>query len=454
MATVTRFAPSPSGSLHLGGARTALFNYLHAKRNKGTFRLRIEDTDKSRSTVESSNLIVESLKWLDLSFDNKIVYQSQNIEQHKEVAFSLLSKGLAYKCFHDKAFLEKHKTSDKKFISEWRDKQNNLPINKPFCLRIKSPISGSYILEDSIQGKVKVNFDEIDDYVILRDDGTPTFLLSSAIDDLNMKITDIIRGDDHLTNSFRQKIIFDFLDYHPKFHHISLLHNEQNQKMSKRDDTPSILKYRDEGYLPEAIINYLVRLGWSYGDQEIFSTQDIKKKFSMEKVGKSPAKFDAKKLDYLNSFYIKKKESEEILKYLETNKNLNLKCKKLDKKQVMVLLTLFKDRVKSLSELSENISNVCMGNFKYTDEQISIIQEFDKFKDLIIVKLSDIIDWDSVNIEEKINEAVLDINLTFKKVAQPLRLLITGNISGPSIFKIIEVIGHEETLNRIKKVNI
>ena len=454
MATITRFAPSPSGSLHLGGARTALFNYLHAKRNNGIFKLRIEDTDKSRSTIESSNLIIESLKWLNLEFENEIVYQSQNIGEHKDVAFSLLSKGLAYKCFHDKSFLEKHKPSNKKFISEWRNKQNNLPKNKSYCIRIKSPISGSYILKDSIQGKVKVNFDEIDDYVILRDDGTPTFLLSSATDDLSMKITDIIRGDDHLTNSFRQKIIFDFLDYKPKFHHISLLHNEQNQKMSKRDNTPSILKYKDNGYLPEAIINYLVRLGWSYGDQEIFSANEIKEKFSIEKVGKSPAKFDEKKLNFLNSHYIKQKNNDEILKYLENNDNLYFKRRNLSKNNIDILLELYKERVKSLGELSESLSNIYNGNFKFSDEQIVIIQEFDKFKDLILSKLSDIVSWNSVDIEKKISEVILDEKLTFKKVIQPLRLLVTGSISGPSIFKIIEVIGHEETLNRIKKVDI
>ena len=269
-----------------------------------------------------------------------------------------------------------------------------------------------------------------------------------------MKITDIIRGDDHLTNSFRQKIIFDFLDYKPKFHHISLLHNEQNQKMSKRDNTPSILKYKENGYLPEAIINYLVRLGWSYGDQEIFSANEIKEKFSIEKVGKSPAKFDEKKLNFLNSHYIKQKNNDEILKYLENNDNLYFKRRNLSKNNIDILLELYKERVKSLGELSESLSNIYNGNFKFSDEQIVIIQEFDKFKDLILSKLSDIVSWNSVDIEKKISEVILDEKLTFKKVIQPLRLLVTGSISGPSIFKIIEVIGHEETLNRIKKVDI
>ena len=307
MATVTRFAPSPSGALHLGGARTALFNYLHAKKNNGSFKLRIEDTDSSRSTETSSNLIIEGLSWLNLKFDSNIVHQSKNINKHIAVAHSLLSNGLAYKCIHDKEFLNKHKNSNTKFVSEWRDKQDKIPDNTPFCVRIKAPISGNYVLNDKIQGEVKVNLNEIDDYIILREDGTPTFLLSSAVDDYDMKVTDIIRGDDHLTNSFRQKLIFDFLNYKPNFYHISLLHNENNQKMSKRDSTPSILSYRDNGYLPEAIINYLVRLGWSHGDQEIFSIEEIEKFFSIEKVGKSPAKFDAKKLDYLNNYFIKKK---------------------------------------------------------------------------------------------------------------------------------------------------
>ena len=277
------------------------------QKNNGSFKLRIEDTDSLRSTEKSSNLILEGLSWLNLKFDSNIVHQSKNINEHVAVARSLLSNGLAYKCIHDKEFLNKHKNSNTKFVSEWRDKQDKIPNNTPFCVRIKAPISGSYVLNDKIQGEVKVNFNEIDDYIILREDGTPTFLLSSAVDDYNMKVTDIIRGDDHLTNSFRQKLIFDFLNYKPNFCHISLLHNENNQKMSKRDGTPSILSYRDNGYLPEAIINYLVRLGWSHGDQEIFSIEEIEKFFSIDKVGKSPAKFDAKKLDYLNNYFIKKK---------------------------------------------------------------------------------------------------------------------------------------------------
>ena len=451
MATVTRFAPSPSGSLHLGGARTALFNYLHAKKNNGSFKLRIEDTDSLRSTEKSSNLIIEGLSWLNLKFDSNIVHQSKNINEHIAVARSLLSNGLAYKCIHDKEFLNKHKNSKTKFVSEWRDKQDKIPNNTPFCVRIKSPISGSYVLNDKIQGQVKVNFNEIDDYIILREDGTPTFLLSSAVDDYNMKVTDIIRGDDHLTNSFRQKLIFDFLNYKPTFCHISLLHNENNQKMSKRDSTPSILSYRDNGYLPEAIINYLVRLGWSHGDQEIFSIEEIEKIFSIDKVGKSPAKFDAKKLDYLNNYFIKKKNNEEIINYIRNNQNFKIN---VDNDFFSDYLSLYKDRAKSLSELIESITKIYDGNFNYSDEEIVILKEFEKFKNLIILKLSDIIEWNSDNVEKVINEVIVKEELTFKKIAQPLRLIITGCTFGPSIFKIIEILGNKETLKRIKKINI
>ena len=341
MAIVTRFAPSPTGSLHLGGARTALFNFLHAKVNNGKFKLRIEDTDQSRNSVEFTNLIIESLKWLGLSIDDEIVYQSKNRSHHIKIAHSLLSSGLAYKCFHEKDYLKQFKSGKKKFVSEWRDKSNNFP-NRKFSVRIKSPLNGNYILEDTIQGKVKVDFNEIDDYIILRSDGSPTFLLSSAIDDFDMKVTDIIRGDDHLTNSFRQKIIFDFLNYKPKFSHMSLIHNQQNQKLSKRDKATSILEYKQKGYLPEALINYLIRLGWSHGDEEIFTIKDMKKKFQIYNLGKSPAKFDENKLNFLNNFYIKKAENLDILNNYEKISNKKYQNIFFKQKEILELISLYK----------------------------------------------------------------------------------------------------------------
>ncbi len=451
MSIITRFAPSPSGPLHIGGARTALFNYLHAKKNNGKFRLRIEDTDKDRNSAESTKSIIKGLEWLGLDIDDKIIYQSKNKKEHLEVAKSLLSRGLAYKCFHDKEFIHRFKSSKKRFYSEWRDKQSNLPNNQDYCIRIKAPLDESQTLNDKIQGKVNVNANEIDDYIIVRSDGSPTFLLSSAVDDLRMNISDIIRGDDHLTNSFRQKIIFDFLNYRPNFAHISLIHNENNQKMSKRDNAVSILKYKSDGFLPEALINYMIRLGWSYGDQEIFSIDFIKEKFSLDKLGKSPAKFDNKKLNFLNNFYIKEMSNEKILDHLKKNTE---KIEKLDffsQVDLLELIDLYKDRSSSLNDIEFNILKLSSITKSFTKEELNILEGFKKYKKTFKDKFSDIIEWNDLNIEETIKDVVNYHDISFKLVAQPLRLLITGSIFGPSIYKIIRILGNDEIIRRINR---
>ncbi len=451
MSVITRFAPSPSGPLHIGGARTALFNYLHAKKNNGKFRLRIEDTDKDRNSKESTESIIKALEWLGLNFDDEIVYQSNNKKEHLEVAESLLSRGLAYKCFHDKEFLQRFKSSKKKFHSEWRDKQNNLPSNQDYCIRIKAPLNDSQTLNDKIQGKVIVNANEIDDYIIVRSNGSPTFLLSSAVDDLRMNVSDIVRGDDHLTNSFRQKIIFDFLDYRPNFAHISLIHNENNQKMSKRDNSVSILQYKADGFLPEALINYMIRLGWSYGDQEIFSIDFIKKKFSLDKLGKSPAKIDNQKLNFLNNFYIKEMPNEKILNHLKKDTEKIEKPDFFSQRDLLELIDLYKDRSSSLNDIKSNILKLNSVKTSFTKEELNILEEFKKYKKIFKDKFSDMIEWNDLNIEKTIKDVVNYYDISFKLVAQPLRLLITGSISGPSIYKIIRILGNEETIKRIDR---
>ncbi len=451
MTVVTRFAPSPTGPLHLGGARTALFNYLYAKKNNGKFKLRIEDTDKIRNSTESSNSIAESLSWLGIELDGEIIYQSKNYEEHLSAANSLLSRGLAYKCYHDREYLDKQNLNKVKFRSEWREKVNISPKNKPFCIRIKAPLDrkDKMIIEDQIQGNVTVNYEEIDDYVIVRNDGTPTFLLSSAIDDYNMKITNIIRGDDHLTNSFRQKLIFDFIDYKPNFSHISLIHNENNQKMSKRDKSPSILEYKKKGYLPESIINYLVRLGWSHGDKEFFSMEEAKKLFSINKLGKSPAKFDQKKLDFLNNYYIKNKCSSVLSSLMDDLMN-DPEYNFFSSKDKLELIELFKERAFTLNEIKCNISMLIKKKVEKSNEQIYIFNDFNKYKEQLIKKLSNLNIWNEAYIEEVIKSVVDIHNTSFKSIAQPIRLSLTGTVSGPSLYKIMKILGKEETLKRIK----
>ena len=451
MNVITRFAPSPTGALHLGGARTALFNYLYAKKNNGKFRLRIEDTDKSRNTEDSIKTITKSLEWLGLQIDDDIIYQSKNQSEHLQIADSLLAKGLAYKCFHDKEYIQQFSNSKKKFFSEWREKQNKVPSNKNFCIRIKSPVNNNQVIKDKIQGSVKVSANEIDDYIIIRSDGTPTFLLSSAVDDFKMKVTDIIRGDDHLTNSFRQKIIFDFLNYKPNFAHISLIHNKDNQKMSKRDSSTSLIDYKIKGYLPEAIINYLARLGWSYGDQEIFSIDFLKKNFDLNNLGKSPAMYDEKKLNFLNNFYIKKMKNKEIFDYLEDH---NEQLKNIDffnQKELIELISIFKDRSSSLNEIASNVLQMTSVKKNFTNEEKLILENFEKYKSSICDKFSGIIEWNELNIENKIKEVIKYYQIDFKSIGQPLRLLITGSLFGPSLSKIIKILGLQKTIKRINR---
>ncbi len=451
MTTITRFAPSPTGPLHIGGARTALFNYLHAKNNSGKFRLRIEDTDKNRNSIESQNSILESLTWLGIKLDGEIIYQSKNYKNHLEAANALLSKGLAYKCYHDREYLNKQHLNKGKFISEWREKRNDTPKNRPYCIRIKAPLNKNekLTIKDKIQGDVSVNYNEIDDYIIVRDNGTPTFLLSSAIDDYKMKITNIIRGDDHLTNSFRQKLIFDFINYNPDFSHMSLIHNENNQKMSKRDKSTSILEYKNKGYLPEAIINYLIRLGWSYGDQEIFSMEEAKRLFSIDKLGKSPAKFDQKKLNFLNNYYIKNKSNSE-LSLLMSDVMKEKRFSFFSKENKIELIELFKERALCLDEIKNNILILIKKKLETSDDQKHIFDEFKKYKKQLLTEFSGIVIWNEVNIEGVIKNVVENHQIPFKSLAQPIRLSLTGSVSGPSLYKIIKILGKEETIQRIK----
>ncbi|MFL2661742.1 MAG: glutamate--tRNA ligase [Alphaproteobacteria bacterium] len=444
MPTITRFAPSPTGKLHLGGARTALFNYLHARSNDGTFKIRIEDTDKSRNITQTSNEILESLNWLGFKIDGPMVFQSKNIKNHLEVADSLISNGLAYKCFHDDSYITEKKMSKQKFISEWRDGKKQ-KSNKPYVIRIKAPLNGNYTLKDEVQGKIVVNFNELDDYIIVRTDKTPTFLLSSVVDDVEMKISDIIRGDDHLTNTFRQKIIFDFLNYKPNFAHISLLHNDQNQKMSKRDNSISVLDYKKKGYLPEALNNYLLRLGWSHGDQEFFSLQEAVKLFSLSNLGKSPAKLDEKKLNFLNSHYLRQLSNTQIYKQLEPLSTQSI----VNDRKIMELIDLYKERSISLEDIGKNLFNIIDYNHKFEDNEKKILKEFEEYKSLFIKNFTNIKKWDDSNIELFFKDFIDLHGLSFKSIAQPIRLLITGNIKGPSVYSIIRVLGKTECLKRI-----
>ena len=452
MPTITRFAPSPSGSLHLGGARTALFNYLYAKSKDGSFYLRIEDSDKERSSKESIDSIINGLRWLGIDFSESVTFQSNNYKRHIEIANQLLSKNLAYKCFHDQNYVKNNRSLKKKFQSKWRDiPPDKYPKNQAFSIRLKSPINGICKIKDKIQGIVEVKYEEIDDYILLRSDGSPTFLLSSAVDDYDMKVTDIIRGDDHLTNSFRQKVIFDFLEYKPNFAHISLIHNENNQKLSKRDNAPSILEYKKKGYLSKAINNYLMRLGWSFGDKEIFTIEEIKNKFSLENIGKSPSKHDKKKLDFLNNYYLKITDNKTLLNLIREVYDFESLDEKFKEKSIH-LINLFKDRANNLYDIFNNINNFNISPRKLNIEENKLVLPLKENKDLLLNHFNNIDKWNEESIEKKIKETISELGVGFKNFAHPIRYLITGQVNGPSITDLIFVVGKQDFLTMIKSL--
>ena len=450
METITRFAPSPTGFLHLGGTRTALFNFLHAKSNGGKFKIRIEDTDQTRNKKESINSILNGLKWLGIKYESEVIFQSNKVLEHKNVINQLIDNNFAYKCFHTDDEILKLKKTNKKFKSMWRNKVDH-PKNMQFCVRIKSPIEGQTIINDKIQGKVKVDNKELDDFVIMRSDGSPTFLLSSAVDDFLMSVTDIIRGDDHLTNSFRQMVIFKYLNYEPTFSHMPLIHNENNEKLSKRNNALSIEEYKNKGFLPETMINYLLRLGWSYGDKEIISLDDAIKNFKIEKIGKSPSKLDEKKLFFLNNFYIKNKNDDFIFDEIKNEPAFSkIKYSTENIIKIKKLINIFKERSSTMNEIIDNLNSINREIFSYSEDEKKVLNNSKYLKNILIDKLSLIESWDDYILEDAIKEVIESMSLKFKDIGQPLRLVLFGTMNGPSVSKVMEIIGKESTLNKIK----
>jgi glutamyl-tRNA synthetase len=451
MPIITRFAPSPTGSLHIGGARTALFNYIFAKSNNGIFKIRIEDTDKIRNTESSVDSIINGLNWLGLKTDQKIIYQSKNKDEHVQIAEKMIDENLAYKCFHTDEELAQKRKKNKKFKSEWRDKKKDIIKNKTeYCVRIKSPINGQSTINDKIQGTVTVENSELDDFIILRKDGSPTFLLSSAIDDHLMAVTDIIRGNDHLTNSFRQLQVFKFLSYFPRFSHMSLIHNEKNEKLSKRDNVLSIDDYRQNGFLKESLINYMLRMGWSYGNNEIISLDEAIKNFSLDKISKSPAMVDEKKLIFLNNYYINNLPEESIFKTLIELTESDIKNLNINNEIILKFIALYKKRSSSILEIKEKIVQIFHKKYNFTKDQIEILDSLKNNKSLLIEEFSSIVDWNEYIIDEKIKIILNKLDLKFKQLGQPLRLILSGSSDGPSVSKLMEIIGKDQSLEKLK----
>ncbi len=453
MSVITRFAPSPTGYLHIGGGRTALFNYLFSKANGGKFLLRIEDTDKERSTKPAIEAILQGLDWLGLKHDDKYVLQSENLERHKQVALQLLEKNQAYLCYTSAEELEEMRTASEKkgevfrFKSSWRDKSMSQNSAVKPVIRIKAPLEGETVIKDLVQGEIRVKNSELDDLVMLRGDGTPTYMLAVVVDDYDMKITHVIRGDDHLTNAFRQKVIYEAMGWKvPEFAHIPLIHGADGSKMSKRHGATSVIEYKEMGYLPESMRNYLLRLGWSHGDAEIISDKEAIEWFNLEKVGRSPSRFDFAKLAHINKHYIKEKSEEQLLELMAISVNEE------EKNRLLKALKFLKDKASLVTELAE-FSKIYLDNFKQEISEVD--QKIVTEKKSLILDLqkvfSDLQDWSHDGVKNSLNEFAASKSLKIKDFGPVLRIVLTfSSASAGGIFDVVEILGKKEVLARIE----
>ena len=451
MKVITRFAPSPTGSLHLGGARTALFNWLYAKNQGGKFLLRIEDTDLLRSKSIYTKQICDSLKWLNLNWDDEIFYQSKNVSEHVKYANLLLAKGLAYKCYCTKEELNKEKEialknkTPYKYSGKCRELKES--YNKKYVLRIKTPKDGFIKLQDNIQGLVNVEYNNLEDFIILRSDNTPTYMLAVVVDDYTMNVTNVIRGDDHLTNTFKQIILYNSLNWElPSFSHIPLIYGPDGSKLSKRHGAQSVLEYQKDNLLPEALNNYLLRLGWGYKDKEYFSTTEAIELFSIKGIGKSPSRFDTIKLKSVNSYYFKKLTNNQIFEKLKP------KYDQYNSKKVHQLIDLFKNRAENIDDIDEGISYMCSDHVKeFSEDALKLIEKANKNLMIdTINELEKIEVWEANNIEKSIKAEVTKNNIKMFDIAAPIRSSVTGKTFSPSIFLVLEKLGKEVSIKRLK----
>jgi glutamyl-tRNA synthetase len=457
---ITRFAPSPTGFLHIGGARTALFNWLYAKHCGGIFRLRIEDTDRVRSTEAAIEAIIDGLKWLGLDWDGDIVYQFALAARHAEVAKQLLAEGKAYHCYCSVEELEEMRAAAKaagqpmRYDGRWRDRDpKEAPKDIKPVVRIKAPQSGETVVVDQVQGEVRVSNTQLDDMVLLRSDGTPTYMLSVVVDDHDMGITHVIRGDDHLTNTFRQTMIYDAMGWQaPSFSHIPLIHGADGAKLSKRHGALGVEAYREMGYLPEALRNYLLRLGWSHGDEETISTEQAVQWFDLGAIGRSPSRFDFTKLDNLNGHYLR--EADDTRLAGDLLKRLGIEGKPDLADRMRRAMPGLKARAKTLKELAENATFYAAARPIPMAEkaQALLTPEARALLGKLTKALALINDWTAASLEAAVRQFVEAEQVKLGQVAQPLRAALTGAPTSPGIFEVMEVLGRTESLGRIADI--
>ena len=456
---ITRFAPSPSGFLHIGSVRTALINYLFVKKSKKEFKdskflLRIEDTDKERSENKYFESIINGLKWLNINWEEEIYIQSKNINLHKNIAEDLLNNKKAFKCICTKEQLDKKR---EKYVKERKNIkrlcttcENNIDIQslkKDYCVRMSIPNNGSIVIDDLVQGKVEVLNSEIDNFIILRRDSTPTYMLSVVVDDNKMGITHIIRGDDHLNNAFKQFHIYNSLNWKiPKFVHIPLMHGNDGSKLSKRHGSMDIIEFKNNGYLANSIVNYLLTLGIYSSKNEIFSIDSIIKDFELSKINKSPSKFDYEKLNFINLNYIKNLNNNDVINLFKNDYNFD--ATNFDTNLITKALDILKNRSNTLLNLKDNIlpfliaKNLKRNKNDVSEESIILLK---KYKDIIDKEN----EWEKEKIERITKEFTNNENIKFNEIGEPIRLILTGKSKGIPISDILIILGKKETLERI-----
>ncbi len=454
MSVVTRFAPSPTGFLHIGGCRTALFNWLYARHHGGRFLLRIEDTDRKRSTPEAIAAILDGLRWLGLDWDGEEVYQSQRAERHAAVARSLVEAGKAYHCYCSPEELEGMRQKARAegrsafYDRRWRDRDpSDAPAGVEPVVRIKAPLDGETVIEDGVQGRVTLANEQLDDMVLLRADGTPTYMLSVVVDDHDMGVSQVLRGDDHLTNAFRQTVLYRALDWAPPaFAHIPLIHGDDGAKLSKRHGALGIEAYREMGYLPEAMRNYLLRLGWSHGDHEFISTEEAIAWFDLGGIGRSPSRFDMAKLNNVNAHYLKEADDDRLAGLIGAEAAVGDDVRA----RLSAAMPILKPRAKTLVELSDAASFLIARPRSLTAKAAKIL---DPAARALLVGLAAALEasetWDEAALEAVVRAFAEAQGVKLGAVAQPLRAALTGSHASPGIFEVMALLGREESLARL-----
>ncbi len=466
MTVVTRFAPSPTGFLHIGGARTALFNWLYARGRGGKMLLRIEDTDRERSTQAAIDAILDGLNWLGIDWDGEVVYQFARAARHREVVEQLLATGNAYRCYASPDELKDMREAAraqgraKLYDGRWRDRDpSEAPEGVKPAIRLKAPLSGETVIEDQVQGRVVWQNENLDDLVLLRSDGTPTYMLAVVVDDHDMAVTHIIRGDDHLTNAARQKQIYDALGWAvPVMAHIPLIHGPDGSKLSKRHGALGVDAYRAMGYMPVALRNYLVRLGWSHGDQEIFSTEEMIAAFDLPQIGRSPARFDFAKLESLNGHYIRQSADadliaaiEALLPYLPNGAALAAKLTPHVREQWLAAMPSLKERAKTLLDLIDSAHFLLADRPIPLDDKATALltPEAKSLLTDISTALAGVDPWTPEATEQAVRAFAERKGAKLGAVAQPLRAALTGRTTSPGIFEVLAVLGKTESLARV-----